>query len=94
MANNISWGKIYETTWWGIGVSTNTISWGKSYADLAGGINLVTQRFADRVEADGGTVESLECVNALFKVDYNWDYYFRVTDDGGVVESLECVTII
>ena len=26
MANNISWGKIYETSYWGIGVTTNTIS--------------------------------------------------------------------
>ena len=94
MANNISWCNIYDTTWWGIGVSTNTISWGKSYEDLANGINLVTKRFSERVEADGGTVESLECVNAIFTVDYNWDYSFRVVDDGGVVVSLECVTII
>ena len=37
MANNINWGKIYETTYWGIGVSTNTISWGKVYEDLMSG---------------------------------------------------------
>ena len=37
MANNINWGKIYESTAWGSGVSDNSISWGKSYADLAGG---------------------------------------------------------
>ena len=36
MANNINWGKIYESTAWGSGVSDNSISWGKSYADLAG----------------------------------------------------------
>ena len=35
MANNINWGKIYESTWWGN--TDNNISWGKSYADLAGG---------------------------------------------------------
>jgi len=35
MANN--WGKIYESTAWGSGVTDNNISWGKSYADLAGG---------------------------------------------------------
>ena len=37
MSNNINWGKIYESTAWGSGVSDNSISWGKSYADLAGG---------------------------------------------------------
>jgi len=37
MANNINWGKIYESTAWGSGVTDNNISWGKSYADLAGG---------------------------------------------------------
>ena len=37
MANNINWGKIYESTAWGSGVDNNTIGWGDSYADLAGG---------------------------------------------------------
>ena len=37
MANTINWGKIYESTAWGSGVTDNNISWGKSYADLAGG---------------------------------------------------------
>ena len=37
MANNINWGKIYESTAWGSGVDDNTIGWGDSYADLAGG---------------------------------------------------------
>ena len=36
MANSINWGKIYESTYWGSGVSDNTINWGKSYRDLAG----------------------------------------------------------
>ena len=35
MAN---WGKIYDSTWWGDGVS-NAISWGKSYVDLAGNLS-------------------------------------------------------
>jgi len=33
----MSWGKIYESTWWGDGVTNNTIGWGNIYADLAGG---------------------------------------------------------
>ena len=35
MANSINWGKIYESTNWGVGVTSNTINWGKSYADIA-----------------------------------------------------------
>ena len=35
MANNINWGKIYESTAWGSGVDNN-ISWGKVYEDLGG----------------------------------------------------------
>ena len=33
----MSYGKIYETTWWGVGVD-NTIGWGSVYADLASDI--------------------------------------------------------
>lgn len=29
--NNIDWGEIYESTWWGVGVDTNTIDWGIVY---------------------------------------------------------------
>ncbi|MCP4486598.1 MAG: hypothetical protein GY820_04655 [Gammaproteobacteria bacterium] len=89
----INWGKIYEYTWWGIGVNSNTISWGKSYEELAGFSELV-QRFVLRVEADGGVVESENCVNNADFKNNNWDYYFRVIDDSGVVESLECINNI
>ena len=27
MSNNINWGKIYDTTWFGSGVVDNNISW-------------------------------------------------------------------
>ena len=37
MANNINWGKIYESTAWGSGVTNNNINWGKIYVDDAGG---------------------------------------------------------
>ena len=88
--NTINWGKIYESSWWGIGVNSNTISWGKIYSDEAG-FSTLNQRFVQRVKADGGTVESEGCLdNADYKV-YNWDFYYRVIDDSGVVESLECV---
>ena len=60
MANNINWGKIYESTAWGSGVSDNSISWGKSYADLAGGGGLDAdyQAVLDRSTALGYTAPS------------------------------------
>ena len=49
MANNINFGKIYDSTWWGVGVTSNTINWGKSYLDLAGGGD---ERFIISVKTD------------------------------------------
>jgi hypothetical protein len=90
-ANN--WGKIYESSYWGIGVTSNPISWGIIYLnDASGGASELANRYEERVEADGGNVESKECLTQDYSV-YNWTYYFRVTDDGGNVESLECVPI-
>lgn len=59
-----------------------------SYAKSQGEI------FADRVQADGGTVESFECVdNVLNNFETISTYYKnRVVDDGGNVESLSCVS--
>lgn len=65
--------------------------WRKSRGGL--GLNIFQKEYEKRVIADGGVVESLKCVNAIFTVDYNWNYYFRVVNDGGVVESLECTKI-
>ena len=61
MANNINWGKIYESTYWGN--TDNNISWGKAYADLAGVVPALVSEFVSRVEADGGSVESTECMS-------------------------------
>jgi len=58
-----------------------------SYAKSQGEIYL------DRVEADGGTCESFECVdNVLNNFETISTYYQnRVIEDGGEVESLSCV---
>lgn len=58
----MSWGKIYETTWWGVGVNNN-ISWGIVYKDLAGDeIQDLIDAFELRVTNNGGTLESTECL--------------------------------
>ena len=51
MSNNINWGKIYESTAWGSGVSDNSISWGKSYADLAGGYEYLLDTYSGAAAA-------------------------------------------
>tara|TARA_R110000782_G_scaffold51057_1_gene110283 strand:+ start:269 stop:520 length:252 start_codon:yes stop_codon:yes gene_type:complete len=71
----MSFGKIYETTWWGNPVNNG---WGGIYYNLF--INELTSSFQTRVLADGGTIESLTCVNAAtsdFVVD------FLLKDDNG-----------
>ena len=63
MANNINWGKIYESTWVGSGVVDNNISWGIVYADL-GLVPVIVSDFSARVIADGGSVGSTQCLSA------------------------------
>ena len=63
MANTINWGKIYETTWFGIGVSTNTINWGKIYADLVSDVPTLLSALEARAayyENATGTTEILQ----------------------------------
>jgi len=81
--------EIYKSSWWGSPVDGG---WGGIYYDLAQTLGLLELRYIERVEADGGVVESTECLKSTWS-EYNWKYAFRVTDDGGVVESLECVTL-
>ena len=59
-----------------------------SYAKSQGEIYL------DRVEADGGTVESYECVdNVLNNFEtISSNYENRVIEDGGTVESISCIS--
>jgi hypothetical protein len=60
MANNIDWGTV--KSYWGSGVVNNAISWGASYLHLADGL---VNSYKERVEADGGIVESEQCINII-----------------------------
>ena len=51
MANNIDWGKIYETTNFGSGRTDNTIDWGITYKDLGGGGAATTPLLDDYANA-------------------------------------------
>ena len=61
--NTINWGKVYETTYFGLGVTNNNINWGKSYSDLAFSIpsllNILSER-SDNFENRIGTTGILE----------------------------------
>ena len=72
MSNSINWGKIYNSSWWGLGINNNTISWGKIYEEEAG-FSISTQKFIQRVIADGGTIESARCLD-------NTDYKNEIKD--------------
>ena len=56
----MSFGKIYDTTWFGSPVQNG---WGGIYYDLSSPFNAITSAYNTRVLADGGTIESLSCVN-------------------------------
>jgi hypothetical protein len=72
MANTIGWGEgsLNNTIGWGQGAANNSISWGKSHAEDESwsgdtnlfGLTVLQVNFRDRVIADGGTVESIQCV--------------------------------
>jgi len=57
--STINWGKIYNTTYWGIGV-INNIFWGIVYYN-----NKVRKDFVNRVVADGGIIENSMCINVI-----------------------------
>jgi hypothetical protein len=60
MANNIGFGTV--NSYWGIGATSNSISWGSIYLENA---NDLLRAYRIRVEAAGGTVESLECIKII-----------------------------
>ena len=55
----INWGKIYNSTYWGIGV-INDIFRGIVYYN-----NKVRKDFVERVIADGGVIENSMCINVI-----------------------------
>ncbi len=55
MANSINWGIINFSSWWGQGATLT--NWGGTYAG-----KIIVKDFKERVEADGGSVESLTCI--------------------------------
>ena len=59
----MGFGKIYDSTWWGVGVCSATNYWGNIYYDISGCLSEEAVSFRERVETDGGIVESIECID-------------------------------
>ena len=55
--------------------------------------SLLVDGYETRIGADGGVLESEECIDRTDYGKFNWGYNFRVIADGGIIESLECVII-
>ncbi len=55
--------EIYNKSWWGSGVCNNTVGWGLIYKPYAGCESQTTTDFVVRVTADGGVIESVECID-------------------------------
>tara|TARA_R110000803_G_scaffold21725_5_gene54464 strand:- start:1516 stop:1692 length:177 start_codon:yes stop_codon:yes gene_type:complete len=53
--------EIYSKSWWGKG-ACNSIGWGIVYKEYAGCNTPIVTSYILRVEADGGTLESIECI--------------------------------
>jgi len=89
MANNINFGKIYDSTWWGVGVTSNNINWGKSYLDLAGGGD---ERFIITVKTDNsGTSATNQFTLPITGTGYAYDIE---TSDGQSITGLTSGTTI
>lgn len=58
MSNNISWGKVYESTWWGDCIQT-----APSTFDYATETYNAQFELRDRVIAEGGVLESTYCMS-------------------------------
>ena len=47
--------------------------------------------YTDRIVADGGTLEAVNCIDRNYFSQWNWVYYYRVIEDSGIVEKISCV---
>tara|TARA_B110001469_G_C9346841_1_gene183223 strand:+ start:380 stop:553 length:174 start_codon:yes stop_codon:yes gene_type:complete len=54
--------EVYNSSWWGYSDSKDFGSIYNSY-----GINPLTELYTERVLADAGTIEAIDCVNQIFK---------------------------
>jgi hypothetical protein len=70
----------------GIGIGINRFK-----PNRFNGVDYIINTYTSRVIADGGVVESINCVrNAFIGYDLKTQYETRVLADGGVLEATDC----
>ena len=98
MANSISWGIIYCSTWFGQVDETTLSIQNQSAPPCFTPANEIVEQFETRVLNDGGTFEGFDCLTAALQ-DLGEDTYYdifdtyiqRMTDDGATLEGEECL---
>jgi hypothetical protein len=98
MANLISWGVVYCSTWFGQVDETTLSIQNESAPPCFAPTNDIATYYSDRVLADGGVVEGYDCLVAALQ-DLGEDTYYdlfdtyiqRMTDDGATLEGEECL---
>lgn len=83
MANLIGWGKIYESSSWGVGV-INNIGWGVIYREDANPRSVIVSSYIERVELDGGTVEAINCLKSAFPYE---SPFYLLGDNGYLLQQ-------
>jgi len=99
MANLISWGVIYCSSWFGQTDET-TISIQNESAPLCfTPANEIVDQYNTYVTNNGGVYENTTCLTAFLQDIGEDDYYeifdtyfLRMTDDGATIEGLACAT--
>ena len=85
--------EIYDESWWGIG-PCNNIGWGIVYKPYANCESALVLRYIERVEADGGIVESAQCIDEKLNDFYSSitaNFISRVLSSSGIIESAQCI---
>ena len=98
MANLISWGVVYCSTWFGQVDETTLSIQNESAPPCFAPANEIVDQFEDRILLDGGTLEGYDCLVAAIQ-DLGEDTYYdifdtyiqRMTDDGATLEGEECL---
>jgi len=89
MANLISWGIIYCSSWFGQTDETTLSIQNESAPPCFAPANEIVDQYVTRVETDGGVVEGYDCLVAAIQ-DLGEDTYYDIFDTvrfGGLITA-------
>jgi hypothetical protein len=98
MANSISWGIIYCSTWFGQVDETTISIQNESAPPCFAPANEIVDQYATYVANNAGTLEGYNCLVQLLQDGGEENYYDifdtyidRMLEDGATVESQQCL---